>query len=117
MKTRIIATPEILKYFNRLIDILYHNDYFGFEESAIKYVKDLFEDIELNLSTKTKKPAPEYFNKYGKNLYYTSFKSNRHTTWYVFFTIHYDYSSNTRIFLIRYVSNNHIVGKYLIEQI
>ena len=113
MQTQVKTTPEVLKYFNNLIDILYENDYFGFEEDAIQYVTDLFEDIKTNLPTKTRKPAPEHFVEYGKDLYYAKFKTNRHTMWYVFFTIHYDKFSKMQTLLIRYVSNNHMISQYL----
>lgn len=113
MQTQVKALPTVLKYFNDLIDILYKNDYFGFEEDSIKYVTGLFEDIKKNLPTKTRKPAPEHFMKFGKDLYYAKFKTNRHTMWYVFFTIHYDNVSDMQTFLIRYVSNNHIISQYI----
>ena len=101
MKHQVITTKEVRKYLYDLIDILYEREYFGFE------------DIEQNLPKKIRKPSPEHFDIYGYNMYYASFKKNQQTTWYVFFTIHYDYCSNTQTFLIRYVSNNHMVAKYL----
>lgn len=113
MKHQVITTKEVRKYLYDLIDILYEREYFGFEEDSIEYVTSLFEDIEQNLPKKIRKPAPEHFDKYGYNMYYASFKKNQQTTWYVFFTIHYDYCSNTQTFLIRYVSNNHMIAKYL----
>ena len=36
MQTQVKTTPAVLKYFNNLIDILYENDYFGFEEDATR---------------------------------------------------------------------------------
>ena len=38
---------------------------------------------------------------------------DKHTTWYVFFTLHYDKINDVQIFLIRYVSNNHLISKYM----
>ncbi|MBR4838177.1 MAG: hypothetical protein IK004_07055 [Bacteroidales bacterium] len=113
MKHQIIATRDVRKYLYDLIQILYEKDYFGFKENAKEYVKDLFADIEQNLPNKIRKPAPEHFDIYGYNMYYASFKKNKQTTWYVFFTIHYDYDADTQSFLIRYVSNNHVIAKYL----
>ena len=46
-------------------------------------------------------------------MYYASFKKNQQTTWYVFFTIHYDDASDTQTFVIKYISNNHMIAKYL----
>ena len=113
MKFQVLALPEVRRYFVELIQILYDQGYFSFESSAIEYVTDLFVDIEQNLPTKFKKPAPAHFEKYGKNLYYASFRKSRHTQWYVFFTIHTDAFSDTQTFLIRYVSNNHMISQYL----
>jgi hypothetical protein len=111
MNAKVKVLPEIWSYFNDLIDILYYNDYLGFEEDAYEYVDTLFADIQENLSAKTRKPAPEFFDRYGSNMFYASFKKSRHTMWYVFFTIDYDEVEDTQVFLIRYVSNNHVVAK------
>lgn len=51
--------------------------------------------------------------KFGKDLYYAKFKTNKHTMWYVFFTIHNDNVSNMQTYFIRYVSNNHMISQYL----
>lgn len=113
MKFQVLALPEVRNYFAELMQILYNEGYFSFESNAIEYVTDLFADIEQNLPTKSKKPAPDHFQKYGKNLFYASFRKSRHTQWYVFFTIHTDALSDTQTFLIRYVSNNHMISQYL----
>ena len=69
MKFQVLALPEVRSYFAELMQILYDEGYFSFEANAIEYVTDLFADIEQNLPTKSKKPAPAHFEKYGKNLY------------------------------------------------
>lgn len=114
MKSLVLALPEVRSYFAELMQILFDKGYFSFESDAIEYVTDLFADIEQNLPTKSKKPAPAHFQKYGKNLFYATFRKNRHTQWYVFFTIHTDAFSDAKTFLIRYVSNNHMVAQYLL---
>jgi hypothetical protein len=103
--------PEVKEYLNNLVTILYEKEYFGFEEFAINYVNELLDDILTNLSAKLHRPAPEYFDKYGKNLYYACFKKNKHTTWYAFFT-KYNKNDDT-IYLVRYIANNHTVAQYL----
>ena len=113
MKFQVLALPEVRSYFAELMQILYNEGYFSFEANAIEYVTNLFTDIEQNLPTKSRKPAPDHFQKYGKNLFYASFRKSRHTQWYVFFTIHTDALSDTQTFLIRYVSNNHMISQYL----
>lgn len=115
MKPRVVALPEVRKYFAELMQILYDKEYFSFEDQAIAYVTDLFADIEQNLPTKSRKPAPAYFEKYGKNMFYASFRKSRHTQWYVFFTIHKDVFSHVTTFLIRYVGNNHVIAQYLFD--
>ena len=63
---KVTALPSVLAYIEDLIPILYEKGYFGFEDTARKYVKELYNDIELNLPIYPKRPAPKYFNKYGK---------------------------------------------------
>ena len=69
MKNQVLALPEVRDYFSDLIRILYEKDYFGFESDAIEYVTDLFSDIEQNLPAKPRKPAPPYFEKFGKGMF------------------------------------------------
>ena len=107
----VVAIPEVRAYFNVLAKILYENEYFGFEESARRYVVELFNDIKKNLPTKLHKPAPEYFEKYGKKMHYAVFKKSKNTHWYVFFNKYDD--RGEIIYLIRYIANNHTVAKYL----
>jgi len=108
---KVIALPEVLEYIENLVMILYEKEYFGFKEMARKYVEELYNDIETNLPTSQRKPAPMYFDKYGKNMYYATFRKSKHTQWYVFFTI---YKENKEIiYLIRYIGNNHVIAQYL----
>ena len=108
---RVLATPEVLEYIETLVPILYENGYFRFEDSARKYVKDLYNDIKINLPTKLHKSAPKYFDRYGKNMKYASFIKNKHTTWYAFFN---KYKENGEIiYMVRYIANNHTIGQYL----
>lgn len=115
MTYKIVALPEVRLYLSELIQILYKEEYFSFEDSAIEYVTDLIADIEKNLPLRVRKPAPDFFRKYGDNLFYSSFRKNRQTTWYVFFTIHYDEVMDKQTYLIRFISNNHVVAKYLLS--
>ena len=108
---KIIALPEVQIYLKSLKNILFEKEYFGFEESAQKYVDNFFDDISINLSTKPYKPAPRYFDKYGKGMYYTSFRKNKNTQWYVFFRMYH--KNNEKIYQIRYIANNHTIAQYL----
>ena len=103
--------PKVVDYFLELADIFYEKGYFGFEENAIKYVRELFEDIRDYLPNKVKKIAPMYFDKYGKGMFYAVFKRNQNTSWYVFFNI---YQTNVEtVLLVRYISNNHTIAQFL----
>jgi len=107
----VIVIPEVQQYLECLKKILFEKEYFSFEESAIKYVNDLFDDIITYLPAKQHTPAPNYFDKYGKGMYYASFRKNKQTTWYAFFN---KYKENGEtIYLIRYIANNHTVAQYL----
>lgn len=108
---KVLFLPEVRMYFQELQDILFEKEYFGFEESAVQYVRDLIFDIEATLPERVSKIAPPYFNRYGKELRYASFRKNRNTQWYVFFN---KYRENGEvIYLVRYISNNHIIAQYL----
>ena len=109
---RIIFLPEALEYFNELTTILYQNEYFGFEESALNYVDELIDEINNSLHLRIKNPAPVPFEKFGKGLFYCSFRKNKHTTWYVFFTQYQ--IKDERVYLVRHISNDHeISSRYL----
>lgn len=72
---------------------------------------ELLDDIETKLHTKPKKNAPPYFNRYGKGMRYATFRKNKQTQWYVFFSSHED--ENGLVYLIRHISNNHVDAKHL----
>jgi len=108
---KIVFLPEALNYFNELSTILYENNYFGFEDSALKYVDDLFEEIKTTIHCQVKKPAPPYFDRFGKNMLYSAFRKNKTTEWYVFFNIYQDNEDITLV--IRYISNNHMIAQFL----
>ena len=105
---RVFFLPEIQKYYDELEQILYEKGYFVFKESSKKYVKELIDEIITKLPIYPSKPAPKYFDKYGKNMKYTGFRKNRNTTWYVFFDT---YEVENEIFyLVRYIANNHTIA-------
>ena len=108
---KVETIPEVKEYFNNLVTILYEKEYFGFEEDAIDYVNELVDDITTNLPSKPKKPAPKHFDRYGKGMYYATFRKNKQTQWYAFFKM---YKVNDEIiYQVRYISNNHVIAQYL----
>ena len=103
----VLFLPEAEEYLVELTKILYQKEYFGFKESATRYVTELVWDIINSLLKKTTKEAPPYFDKYGANMYYASFRKNKSTQWYVFFT------KNDDVYYINYIANNHTVAQYI----
>ena len=108
---KVTAIPEILEYIENLVQILYEKGYFSYREDARKYVDDLYTSIETTLPAHLHKPAPRYYDKYGKYMYYAVFKKNKRTSWYVFFS-KYTVSGET-VYLIRYIGNNHTEAQHL----
>ena len=108
---RVIFLPEVYDYFKGLVEILYQKEYFGFQESAHNYVEELVDDILTTLPIRQHKPASSYFDKYGKDMYYATFRKNKQTTWYAFFT-KYNENGNT-FYLVRHIANNHTVAQHL----
>ena len=104
---QIIFDPNVREYLKEVSEILYEKEYFGFAENAIEYIDSLISDISKTLHLCVRKPAPPYFSRYGKELFYSVFKKNDNTQWYVFFNYEDD------IYLIRYIGNNHIVAQFL----
>ena len=110
---QVIILSEVLEYFEDLVIILYEKGYFGFEETALKYVLELYDDIVATLPTRLHKPAPAYFDKYGKSMKYAGFKKNKNTMWYVFFQKYKE--DGEMIYLVRYIANNHTIAQYLYD--
>jgi len=99
---------DVTLYLADLVRILVYSGYFQFYENALKYVQGIRDEIISTIHFQPKKPAPPYFSRYGKNLYYITCGRNR-TTWYVFFTIHGEYGD---YYLIRHITNNHVDGHH-----
>lgn len=110
-KAHVRITKEAIEYFNNLTTLLYEKHYFSYKENAIKYVLGLLDNIEKDLPSQPKKLAPRYFERYGKDLFYATFRVNKHTHWYVFFNVYQ--KENGTIFLVKYISNNHVIAQYL----
>jgi len=108
---KVLFLPEVQEYYDNLEQILYEKGYFSFLDSSKKYVKELIDDIENTLPIRLHKSAPKHFEKYGKDLHYATFNKSNRTTWYAFFTKHRQ--DEDIIYLVRYISNNHVVGQFL----
>lgn len=108
---KVLFLPEVRLYLQELEDILFEKEYFGFEESAVQYVRELIFEIENTLPMRVSKKAPHYFLRYGKGMHYSMFRKSKTTQWYVFFTKYQD--NGEIVYLVRYISNNHVIAQYL----
>ena len=108
---QVIVSPKVQDYLDSLVPILYEKEYFGFVDSATTYVHELLDDIKTNLPKRLHKPAPAHFDKYGKGLYYASFRKNNQTEWYAFFSKHNE--NGEIVYFVRHVENNHTAARYL----
>lgn len=81
---RVLFLPEVRQYFSELIETLLDKEYFSFEDTAVEYVEELILDIERTFHLRVSKPAPPYFEKYGRGMLYAVFPKSRVTQWYVF---------------------------------
>ena len=110
--TKVIIPKEIITYLMDLADTLFEKDYYSYIEYANILIDDILDFIH------TLPHAPHYnlshtaemrFNRYGRDLQYAFFKrkSSKHTTWYVF-------STGKVIDILRYITNNHKDGKYIL---
>ena len=100
--------PEVEIYLFELIELLYDKNYFSFSDQAINYVFKIRQHIESSIATSHKHKAPEYFERYGENMYYIVYKANANTSWYIFF------QQKADIYLIRYITNNHVSAQYFV---
>ena len=108
---RIVYLTKALNYIDSLAPILYNKDkYFGFYEDAVRYVDDIYDMIEVEIVIQRHKPAPEYFDKYGKGMKYITIIKNKRTQYYVFFKTIKKYGEI--IHKVRYITNNHVSAQY-----
>jgi hypothetical protein len=108
---KIIYLKKVRTHFSNLIPKLHDLGYFGFAEAAKKYVDEIFAEIEVQISIQRHRPAPKYFDKYGKEMKYIVVKKNKNTHWYAFFEI--TQTNGEIIYKVRYISNNHVIAQYL----
>jgi len=103
---KVYYLPEIEIYLSELIELLYKEEYFSFEEQAVEYVERLKQYIENTIKTAYKRKSPDVVSRYGKDMQYVVYKANTHTSWYIFFQQRDD------VYLIRYITNNHVSAQY-----
>ncbi len=93
---KVIISPFVVNKLESLILVLFENEYFGFMESAMDYVDNIY-DFILSIPSEKKKRTKK--SKFGN--WYCSYKANRKTTYFITF----DYERG--IYLIKNITNNH----------
>ena len=94
-----ILQQNVREYLDNLIQILFENDYFSFEESAQIYVSKIYDFIEFDIINFPYKISPENLKHLGTK--YAFYKANENTTCYIFIEI------NDNRILVTYITNNH----------
>ena len=112
---RVLTDPVVRMLLLELFVTLTEKGYFSYEEDAKAYVQELLKEIKTNLPRMRHKKAPEYYKRYGKDLYYATIRTNKHTHWYPFFS-KYEKDGET-IYLVCYIGNNHTEAHRLFERI
>jgi hypothetical protein len=108
---KVIYLKKVRTYLANLIPMLHELGYFGFAETAKKYVDEIFVEIEKQLRIQRHRPAPKHFEKYGKDMKYIVLRKNKRTHWYVFFKT--AIKDDEAIYKVRYIANNHVIAHYL----
>ncbi len=96
MERKVSISKKVNDTLEKLVDILFDEDYFNYLEDAVKYVNNISDFIYV-IPNKPYRVSPN--NKNGQ--YYISYKPNKHTTWYISFDIDGD------LYFIRNITNNH----------
>ena len=106
MEEKIIIFPVVAKKLKKIETVLFKNEYFGFKDSAKKYIDKIIDTIflipELKHS-KTKNPK--------RGEWYVRHKANDNTTYYITF------DTKGERFLVKNIVSNHekayskIIGK------
>ena len=106
MEREIIFSPKVTEYLDELMLLLFEEGYFGFPDSAKLYVDRLISFAEQHMGILPGRDAPDFFQGFGENLKYITFHANKRTSWYIF------YQERNSIYLIRYITNNHVAAQY-----
>lgn len=98
-KINVFYKSEVEYYINELVYVLYKENYFGYLENAIQYKNNIVDFIEDNIGKIPFRQTPLPLSSLGSK--YTIYKSNGHTTWYIFF------EKEDNDVLVTFITNNH----------
>ncbi len=99
MEKLIFYSDDFEAEINKIVDILFENEYFGFRNSALLYASKIYDFIEENIDSPAHRTSPSKFRKHG--MFFIKYKANEQTTWYIFF----DRKENR--YLVNFILNNH----------
>lgn len=97
-KVKIEILPEVIDYLNNLTQVLFEQEYFGFEETAQQYVQNIYDFMEYEMINFPCKVTTILLKKIGSN--YPFYEANNRTTWYIFL-------KKANRYLIIHLANNH----------
>ena len=106
MEKQVIYSNSVSHILLELFVILYEKGYFSFKDTAKSYIDKLMDYGERYIGIIPVKNANIYFNRYGIDLKYITYRANKNTTWYIL------YQQRDDIFLIRHITNNHVAAQY-----
>ena len=96
---KVIFSDLLNGRFEELIFILFHKKYFSYLSNAIDYVNKIYDFISIDIHTFPQRKTPQDLKYLGSQ--YIFYKSNKRTTWYVFF------EKSGKDYLITGILNNH----------
>ena len=106
----VVYTKQALLQFEESVKELVEQGYFGEEDYAVMYMRDIFRYFAFNLQYSVSVEVPAYFNRYcvdGRELHYVRYRKNAHTTWYAF------YEELENVYSIVFLANNKLIGHLL----
>ncbi len=98
---KIIFENDVLEYFDDLVFTLFKEEYFSYAESAQKYTDKVVAFIISSISIFPQKQTPKPLQYLGSN--YIFYKTNKRTTWYIFF------EKRNENYLITGIINNYCI--------
>ena len=96
---KVVFTPHVIDFLDDLVRVLYKEEYFGFIDTVEEYVSKIYDAVPENIKVSTHKLTPQKLQYLGSN--YIFYKSNKRTTWYIFF------EKKNQNYLITGIINNH----------
>lgn len=96
---RVVFNNNVLEYFDKLVFVLFDQNYFSNSEYAQRYVDKLVTFVIENLSKFPNKKSPPKLQYLGS--YYIFYKSSPGTTWYIFF------ESKENLYLVTGIENSY----------